>query len=65
MTKRIKEPEEFVKINNSIRAYGGMYANWKSSGLKAPMPKDLLERVIEMHSTIEDYLLEVRKAIGE
>lgn len=52
---KIKEDEKLVAINNSIKAYGGLYANWKSSGCKAPMPQELLDRLINISETLDTY----------
>lgn len=50
---KIKEPEEFLKINTTIKLYGGLYANWKNSGCKPPVPLELMERLIEMQSALD------------
>jgi hypothetical protein len=56
MSKRkITEPEELVKINTAIRNYGGRYANWKSGGCSGGIPADLLSRLEEVFSTIEEF----------
>lgn len=52
---KIKEPEDLVAVNNSIKSYGGLYANWKSSGCKSPMPQELLDRLIVLSDTLDSY----------
>lgn len=54
-----KELEEFTKINNSIRLYGGLYTNWKNSGGKLPVPVELMERLIDVQATIDTNLMKI------
>jgi hypothetical protein len=56
MAKRKIEDEKLVAVNNSIKMYGGLYANWKSSGCKNPMPPELLDRLIKLSETLDGYL---------
>lgn len=53
---KILEQKEFLNINNKIKLYGGLYANWKSSGCKGPIPKELHQRLVDLHDEVEHYL---------
>lgn len=56
MAKRKIEDEKLVAVNDSIKRYGGLYANWRSSGCKGPMPAELLDRLIAMSESLDNYL---------
>ena len=54
--RKIKEDEKLVAVNNSIKSYGGLYANWKSGGCQDPMPQELLDRLIRLSETLDTYM---------
>lgn len=63
MSKKIKEPAGLVEVNNYIKAYGGMYANWKGQKqCKMPIPDELIERLIELQSALDSYLFSYKAA---
>ena len=56
MAKKIKEPEELVRINLLLRNYGGRYANWRSSGCKGDIPLDIIEQLCDISTELDVFL---------
>lgn len=54
--RTIRDPKEFDQLNKAIAHYTGRYANWRSSGLKGPLPQDLIERIIEINVQSDMFL---------
>ena len=59
MAKKQKDLDEFLKINNSIRLYGGLYIRWKNSGMKLPVPVELMESLIDVQATVDANLMKL------
>jgi hypothetical protein len=54
--RKINEDSKLVAVNNSIKMYGGLYANWRSGGCSSPMPPELLDRLIKLSEALDGYL---------
>jgi hypothetical protein len=54
--KKIKEDPKLLAVNDSIKFYGGCYANWRSGGCNGPMPEELLNRLIGVSKALDTYL---------
>jgi hypothetical protein len=58
--RKIQEPDKLVKLNETVREYGGMYANWRSGGCVGHVPPEILERLISINDIVSDYLKELK-----
>lgn len=61
MSKKVKEPEELVKINTIIREYGGVYANWKSSSFSGKQPERIINLLVALSSQLDKYTKNYRE----
>lgn len=43
-------------MSNAVRSFNGVFANWKSRGYKGGTPPELLEVIVELNETTEDYI---------
>lgn len=49
-------PKRIEKVSNAVRSFNGVFANWKSRGYKGGTPPELLEVIVELNETTEDYI---------